>query len=708
MNIIVAEHSGFCFGVKKAVSIASETKAGHGRIFTYGPIIHNNIVVKELEQKGINVLPNIDELNEGDTVIIRSHGVSKKIIDMLNEKKVNIVDATCPYVDHIHKKVEEYFNNGYQIIIIGDKDHPEVQGINGWCDNSAIIISNLECVKDLKTYNKVCIVSQTTVNTAKWREIVSSLIGISKELVILNTICAAADQRQKSAAEIAQKCDAMIVLGGLNSSNTKKLAEICRQFCPKTFYIERINQLDTNNLKNINTLGITAGASTPDWIIKEAFEKMSEMIETGEEKVQGETEVKENNKSEDKDIGEDKDIENEEKTDQGSIMSEYEKTFKRLSEGDIIKGKVIYVTDDEVTVDIGYKADGIIPKSELNIDEETSPKDILKSGDELDVYILKINDGEGNVLLSKRRVDAVKNMDYIGECFKGKVPVEGEIIQTVKGGVIAKVKGNSVFIPASQLDVKYVKDLSIFVGKTERLLIMTFEPAKNRIVASRRAIVEDELNKKRSAFLESIKPGDILKGRVDRLADFGAFIDLGCIDGLAHISELSWTRVKSPSDVVKVGDIVEVYVLSVDKEKERISLSLKRTLPQPWDIVKEKVHVGDVIEGKVVRIVPFGAFVEIQDGVDGLVHISQICDRRINRVEDVLKVNDIVKVKVMDINLESRKISLSIKEASEEENKGEQDEEAKTQNPEPAQIQTEKPEKDNLTIGEIVQNNANK
>jgi len=665
LKIQVADYSGFCFGVKKAVSAVYDASADvKGKIYTYGPIIHNSEVVKKLEQRGVKVLDSIDELKENDTIVIRSHGVPKAVIEALKSKNVNIIDATCPFVDYIHKKVEEYYTKGYQILIIGDPEHPEVKGINGWCDNNAIIINSKEEVDNLKTYSKVCIVSQTTTSLCKWSNIVPSLLFISKEIVLLNTICSATEQRQKSAEELAKNCDAVIVLGGYNSSNTQKLVEICKKYCPKTYHIENINELNFDDFKEVNTLGITAGASTPDWIIKEAINKMSNMINT-----------------------------NEENNEKSLLMDEYEKTFTSIHQGDIVKGRIIYVNDEEASVDIGYKADGIISRAEASLTGDISPRDIFKPGDEVEVYILKVNDGEGNVMLSKKMADAEKNLEYIEECYKNKTVVDARVIEAVKGGVIAEVRGVQVFIPASQLNNKYVEDLSSFVKKEMRILITDFNPDKRRIIGSRRIVLEEEIKNKKKDLLDKLEVGNVITGTVSRITDFGVFLDLGGIDGLIHISELSWARIKHPSEIVKVGDTVEAYVLSVDKEKERVSLSLKKTIAEPWDNISEKIHVGEIINGKVVRIAPFGAFIEIEPGVDGLVHISQISPKRINKIEDVLSVGDNIKAKVLDINTADKKISLSIREAIEDEEK-EQNQ----------QILDNQPEQPGITIKDVVEN----
>lgn len=666
MKVIVADYSGFCFGVKKAVSTAYDASTDKGRIFTYGPIIHNGTVVKELELKGVRQLELNDDLKENDTVIIRSHGVPKQVIDSLYNKKVNIIDATCPYVENIHKIVEEYYHKDYQIIIAGDPNHPEIQGVNGWCDDTAIIINLAEESKNIKVYGKICIVAQTTLNIYKWKEIVLSLLEKSRELVVFNTICNATAQRQKSAEELAKISDAVVVLGGYNSSNTKKLVEICSEHCTKTYHVENINELDTEKLQGVNILGITAGASTPDWIIKEAIDKMDNCENTTDEKVE-----------------------------QSSFIDEYEKTLIRLHTGDVVRGRIIYVNDDEATVDLGYKADGIITREELSFEGDISPRDILKPNDEIDVYVLKVNDGEGNVQLSKKRVDSEKSWEYVEGSYNNNSLLDVRVKQIVKGGVITEAKGVNIFIPASLMDVRFIDDLSEFLGKSLKVKIITVDQDKHRVVGSRKAVLEEELSIKRADLLNSIKEGDVLSGKVIRIADFGAFVDLGGIDGLIHLSELSWTRVKHPSDVLKTGDVVEVYVLLVDKEKGRISLSLKRTFPEPWENIEQRIHIGDIVEGKVVRIAPFGAFVELEKGVDGLLHISQISNTRVNKVEDVLEVGTVIKAKVMELNILDRKISLSIKEVAEEKNEHTDEQ--------PVNIQ----EQDEVTIGDILNNKKN-
>lgn len=639
MKILVADHSGFCFGVKRAVSAVYDTSSNaEGSIYTYGPIIHNNAVVRELEQKGVKLLGSVDVLKENDTVVIRSHGVPKSVIDVLESKKVLITDATCPFVDYIHKKVEEYHGKGYQIIIIGDPSHPEVEGINGWCDNKAVILNSKEEAANLKSYPKACIVAQTTYSSIKWSSIVSSMIFISKEIVLLNTICSATEQRQKSAEELSKNCDAVIVLGGYNSSNTEKLVEICKKHCTKTYHLESINELNFSNIKGINTLGITAGASTPDWIIKEAIDKMSNLINA-----------------------------NGESNEKSLLMDEYEKTFTRIHQGEIVNGRIIYANDEEASVDIGYKADGLITREEASVSGDISPRDLFKPGDEVEVYIIKVNDGEGNVVLSKKMVDAEKNLEYIEESYKNKTVVDAKVNQVVRGGVTAEVRGVQIFIPASQLDNKYVEDLSSFAKKEIRVLITDFNPEKRRVIGSRRVVLEEEMKNKKKDLLDKLEVGSVVSGTVSRITDFGVFVDLGGIDGLIHISELSWNRVKHPSEIVKAGSIVETYILSVDKEKERVSLSLKKTIAEPWDNISEKIGVGDIISGKVVRLAPFGVFIEIEPGVDGLVHISQISEKRVNKVEDVLSVGESIKAKVLDINPTDKKISLSIREALEDE-----------------------------------------
>ena len=623
MEVILAKSAGFCFGVKLAVDCVYE-KSKDDKIYTYGPIIHNKNVVKDLEKQGVEIIESLEK-DINSKVVIRSHGVPPSVYKLLEEKNIQYLDCTCPFVKKIHRIVDENYKNGKSIIIIGNKNHPEIIGINGFCDNTALIANSLEefeklNIEDNKEY---VLVSQTTFDTT----IFEKLLNIIKNdnIKVFNTICSATNDRQKEALELSKQVDYMIVLGDVNSSNTQKLYEICKKNCENTYLCETIKDLQLNIFKKNGKIGITAGASTPPAIIKEALNKMSEMENMSFEEMLNES-------------------------------------FKPLHNGNIVKGSVIRVTENEVFVNLGYKADGVIEKSEFSNDPNVNLASEVSVGDEIEVFVIKVNDGDGNVVLSKKRLEMNKGFDELEEAFNNKTVLKGKIVDIIKGGLVANINGVRVFVPSSQISNKFVQDLSSFKGQELDFNIIEFNKAKRRIIAGRRDLVQAMEDEAKAKVYDNIKAGDKLEGTVSRIVDFGAFVDLGGVDGLIHISELSWGRVKKVSDVLKEGDKVTVYVLEADKEKNKISLSLKDAQQNPWVLAKDKYHLSDIVEGKVVRLVDFGAFVELEEGVDGLVHISQICQKHIAKAEEVLSIGQVVKAKITEIDTDNKKISLSIKE----------------------------------------------
>ncbi len=626
MEVIISKNAGFCFGVERAINTALKTIENEEIVYSYGPLVHNQQVVDYLEDKGIITVDSIEGLMGKDTgaVIIRSHGLPKHTIEEIEKLGFKIVDCTCPFVKSVHNKVSEYSSKGYNIIIVGDKDHPEVIGINGWCDNQAYIVNTIEDANNLDFMDKICIVSQTTNNIDKFTKISKIVEEKANEAIIFNTICNATRLRQESAAELAKQVDAMIVLGGNNSSNTKKLADISKIYNDNVYLLESISEISLQELNKFNKIGITAGASTPDWIIKEAVRVMENF-----------------NKDE--------------------MMEAIDSSFKRINRGDVLKGTVLYVTNNEVMVNINYKSDGIIQKEELSKDSNVNPKDIFKVGDEIDVYVLKLDDGEGNVVLSTKRVEYLKDWEKLEDKFKNDEIVEAKVKNVVKGGLIASINGINGFIPASQISVKFVKDLNQFVGKILKCKIIDFDVEKKKLILSSKAVEKEEKDKKKKDLWENIHENDIIKGRVQRITDFGAFVDVGGVDGLIHISDMAWYRIKHPSEVLKEGQEVEVKVLSIDQEKGKISLGLKQTLQEPWQEFIQNYKVGDVIEGKIVNLLDFGAFVRLINGVDGLLHVSQISNDHIEKPSDVLKIGDKIKVEIVDIDEENKKVNLSHK-----------------------------------------------
>lgn len=628
-KVTIAKNAGFCFGVKRACDMAFDmAEKNSERLYSFGPLIHNEEVINRLSKKGVITIETLETLLPGDKVILRSHGVGEEIYKILEEKSVQIVDCTCPYVAKIHRIAKEYSEKGYAILIAGDPEHPEVQGILGWCNGNGYGVNEQKTVDNIPVYDKICLVSQTTLTEKMWESVKQAVQARFLNPVIINTICSATSDRQCSAAALAKTCDLMIVVGSRNSSNTNKLFQICSEDCD-TVLVAGKGELNPGILKDKNSIGVTAGASTPDWIIEEVILEMEE-----NENV--------------KEIIED----------QASLMEAYMRT---LHTGEIVTGSVLQVAEDAVMVNIGYKADGVIKREEFSWDTSLDLRTLVKVGDDIEVSVLSINDGDGNVVLSKKAVDAEKNWHKIEDAFNSRIAVDGTIRQVVKGGVVADVYGIRAFVPASHLDLRFTEDLTKFVNMEFKGYIVEFVREKKKVVVSRKEFLKEERSVVEAKIWETISEGQRITGEVKRLADFGAFVDIGGIDGLVHISELSWSRIKHPSEALKVGDKIDVVVLSMDKEKKKVSLGYKSLIPAPWTQIAEKFNVDDIIDVKVLRMTDFGAFVEIIPGVDGLVHVSQIANRRIGKPSEVLTLGQVVKAKIIEIKTEEKKISLSIR-----------------------------------------------
>ena len=631
-NIRVAESAGFCFGVKRAIEMAYEAIGVEPKLYSYGQLIHNKTVTDDLASKGLEIVENLDGLTEG-TLLIRSHGVGKALYDEAEAKGLKILDGTCPFVKKIHNIVHEKLANGMGIIIVGDGTHPEVIGINGWCENTAVILEDEEAAKtkEIPEKDRYAVVVQTTFRQAKFDKILEILQDRGVNMEIHNTICSATEKRQTEAEELSKTVDKMIVIGGKNSSNTQKLVEICAKNCGNTVHIETICDLVLNNFGKDDKIGITAGASTPPAIIKEVVVTMSEALENAVQNLGG--------------------------SEEATFEQMLEESLVTLHTGDVVKGTVIQVVNEEVSVNLGFKSDGIIARGEFSSDPTVIPSKTVQPGDEIEVFVVRVNDGDGNVMLSRKRIEEIE------AAYNEKAVVTGTVTSVVKGGLIAVVNGVNVFIPSSQVSNRFIEDLSVFNGQELEFNIIEVDRVKRRFIGGRKALVEQEIAAKRAALFETIQAGSRVNGTVSRLTDFGAFVDLGGVDGLIHISEMSWGRISNPKEVLKEGQEVEVFVLDVDKEKGKISLSLKDADKNPWKLAAEKYAVGSIVEGKVVRMVPFGAFVELEPGVDGLVHISQIANKHVVKPEDELKVGEVINVKVLEVNPEQKKISLSKRQA---------------------------------------------
>ena len=630
-NVILAKEAGFCFGVKRAVDETLKAKKQYKKnIYTLGPLIHNTDVVKYLEEKQIFAieLSDIDKLQANDVIIIRSHGVSKEVIKQLEKKGLIIINATCPFVTNIQKKVEKFSEEGYTIVIQGDENHPEVIGINGWCNNSAIITKDGSLPRlDSK---KVCLVSQTTEKVENYNKTLDALKNMDIYLRDFNTICSATDVRQKSADELSKKVDAMIVIGGKHSSNTTKLFQISSKNCVNTLHIENASELPEEyiNNKNFKKIGITAGASTPDWIIREVINIMQE-------------------------------INNQE---QLELMNQYDKG--NMCIGDEIEGEVASKTNEGIIVSIpGYGKDGIIKYNQLTAgDDGQEYAETLNKGDKIKAKIIKFN-VEGYVALS--RVEYEKNLAYeeLEKLYNNEEVFDLKISQILPKGIAGFYKGVRIFVPVSQIDVKFIKDKEALKGQTLQVKLTEFSKENpSKIIASRRVIIEKEYLEKEEKAWAGLTVGAVVKAEVKRFTNFGAFADVNGIDGLIHLSQISWKHIKSAEDVLKQGDIIDVKIIDVDREAKKLSLSIKQLTEEPWSNVKEKYPEGEVVQGTVVRINDFGAFVELEPGLDALVHISKISHDRIEHPSQVLTVGEEVTAKILSVDEEKKRISLSIKD----------------------------------------------
>ena len=640
MSIRVAKSAGFCFGVNRAVELVEqEAKAGK-QVVTLGPIIHNRHAVAHFEDMGVSVIQSPEEAQPGSTVIIRSHGVSRDIYERLLRQGVEVVDATCPFVKRIHDIVSREEAAGFLPVIIGTRSHPEVEGIAGWCKDCRIFESPEELQSwvesgEISSDLPICLVSQTTSTESLWKMCGKIAKKQFTNLKIFDTICKATEFRQSEAANLSSICQAMVVVGDTHSSNTGRLAMICREHCDRVVLVDNAADLEEDFFRGVADVGITAGASTPAWIIKEVNKTMSEIVTT--DAVQEE-----------------------------SFAELLEQSIKTLNTGDKVIGTVTGIGNTEVQVDLGTKHAGYIPYDEVSTDPSVKPEDILKVGDEIEVFVVRVNDQEGTVQLSKRKLDGLKVWDEMAVYAEEKATIEGTITEENKGGLVANVKGVRVFIPASQSGVAKGGDMAAMVGKTVQLKVTEVNRARRRVIGSIRAVTSEARKAAQEKIWNEIQEGAKYHGTVKSLTSYGAFVDIGGVDGMVHVSELSWNRIKTPADVVKVGDEIDVYVISFDPVKHKISLGYKTAEMNPWNQFMTNYNVGDVVDAKVVKLMTFGAFAEIIPGVDGLIHISQIADRRIGKPEDVLAEGQEVQVKITDVDAENKRISLSIRALLEE------------------------------------------
>ena len=632
MEILLAKSAGFCFGVQRAVDTAYK-HADEKNVYTYGQIIHNEEVVSDLERHGVNAIENDAELDNimNSKVIIRSHGAEKKVYDILQKNGNEVIDATCPFVKKIHNIVMDESSKGNTVVIIGDRKHPEVKGIVGWCVNGTPIVIGSE--EEALSFTEACangeydiaenisIVSQTTFNYRKFNNIVDIIRNKLYNVTAYKTICNATSVRQREAQEIASKVDAMIVIGGRNSSNTQKLYEISKKECENTYYIQTLVDLDLTTFESVGRVGITAGASTPNNIIKEVHGRMDEM--------------------------------------NFAELLENDESRVSIKAGEIVEGRVIDVKPDEILVDISYKSDGVIPRNEYTNTPNADLTELVHVDDMITAKVVKTNDGEGSVLLSYKRVAAEKANEKLEAALESGEILTGKVVQVVSGGLNVMYDETRVFIPASLVSDTYEKNLDKYLDQDIEFVLTEYQPKKRRIIGNRKQIVAARKAEAAKELFDRIEVGMTVEGVVKNVTSFGAFIDLGGADGLLHISEMSWGRVDDPKSVLKVGDTVKAFIKNIDGEK--IALSLKFEDTNPWLNAEEKYAPGTVVTGKVARMADFGAFIELEPGVDALLHVSQISYEHVNKPEDVYKVGDTVEAAVVECNAADKKISLSVK-----------------------------------------------
>ncbi len=638
-KIILASTAGFCFGVNRAVELVEELLDKNQKVATLGPIIHNPQLVENLSARGARIVESPDEVKNDEVLVLRSHGVAKSITDRAKELGLSVADATCPFVAKIHKIVAKAGDEGQTVLIAGDRQHKEVEGIIGHCTGDYFVF---ETPEDLELLSKkvenlvekpICVVSQTTFNTELWKKCEKTLKKLYTNAFVFDTICNATSKRQQEAYDLASKCDAMIVVGGKHSSNTRKLYDVCKSVCEKVVHIETAEELDVSFFADAELVGVVAGASTPSGIIKEVLKTMQDLQTPAQQE-----------------------IINDEMT-----FEEMLKATESSSNTDQkVKGIVLAVSPTEIQVDIGRKHTGYVTESEFSYDTSVKLTEAVKVGDELDLIIMRTNDQEGTVMLSKKRFDAIAGWDKVNTAKESGEVIESTVADVVKGGVVAFYQGIRVFIPASQATLSRTDDLETLKGQPIKFRIIEIGP-RRRVIGSARAVLRELRSAAEEKFWADIKIGDRFNGTVKSLTGYGAFVDLGGVDGMVHISELSWARIKHPSEVVKVGDTLDVYIKAIDEEKKKISLGYKKADENPWEVFKAKYAIGDVVTAKVVSMTTYGAFARIIAGIDGLVHISQIADRRIEKPADELKVGQEITAKIIDIDLDKKRVSLSIR-----------------------------------------------
>lgn len=665
MQIKLAKTAGFCFGVDRAVKLLYDKVEQGERVCTLGPIIHNSQLVADLEQRGVQIIDRVEDCPDDYQIVVRTHGVEKAVIDSMERGHLRYTDATCPFVLKIHRIVKEQPPETV-VLIAGDEKHPEVLGIRSYCKGKSFVFKNeaelQKCIEseNLSRVPDLICVSQTTFSLKEWKKCEKFIKKVCTNCKIYSTICNATSDRQEEAAALSRECDAMLVIGGRHSSNTCKLRDVCAANAP-TFLIETAAELAGIDFSGYQVIGVTAGASTPSAIIKEVLKTMSEEIkekevETTSAVTEEVVETADANQATQAAVNASADGE------ASSFAEMLEESFSENDNSKVVKGTVVNITPTEVYVDVtGRKQTGVIALADLSAEPVDKAEDVVAIGDELDLVIMKTSDEEGVLKLSKKLVDAFKGWDEIVAAHENDEILEGTVVAVVKGGVLVSAKGTRVFVPASLTGVPRGQELDILKGTTVRFKVIDINPARRRAVGSIKVVAVAEKKAQQEALWATLSEGMKLEGTVKSLTSYGAFVDIGGIDGMIHISELSWSRIKHPSEVVKVGDVVEVTIKKLDDENKKISLGFKKIEDNPWEILKRDYPVGTVVDAKVVGLASFGAFANVIPGIDGLIHISQISWERIKTPADALNVGDVVKCEITEIDFDKKRVSLSMK-----------------------------------------------
>ena len=645
-EVILAKKAGFCFGVDRAIKLIEKLADEGKSVATLGPIIHNQQVIDDLASRGVKVVESPDEVEEGTILVLRTHGVTREVLSEVEKSGCEFVDAVCPFVKKIHKIVLDNSSEEVAAIIAGDENHPEVKGIKSCAKGESYVISNDNDVEVLiKKYphlaqKPIIFVSQTTFSIKEWQKSVKKINLLCTNVKIFDTICSATEERQNEAEHLSRSCDAMVIVGGRHSSNTRKLFSVCERNCP-AFLVETAAELNGITLGGFNSIGLTAGASTPAGIIKEVLETMSEILK-------------------------DNTIIEEERAldsvaDDFDFAAALEESLNNMNSDQKVVGTVLNITPTEIQVDIGRKQTGYIPRDEYSNDPNADPKAELKVGDTLNLIIMKTNDQEGVTMLSKKRYDAIAAWDVIVQAEGTDTILEGVVTEVIRGGVIVVSNNARLFIPASLATASRNDKLEDLVKQTVKFKVIEVNKQRRRAVGSIRAVLKEERKANEEKFWAEAQEGEVRKGVVKSLMKFGAFVDIGGVDGMIHVSELSWNRIKDPSEVVSVGDEVEVTIKSLNPEKKQIALGYKKLEDNPWEIFKANYAVDSEVEVEIANFTDFGAFAHIIPGIDGLIHISQIANKHVAKPADVLKIGEKVNVKITEIDEDRKRVSLSIR-----------------------------------------------